>query len=294
MNLHLKTAKWQTAEGSNIRCLLCPRQCLIPDSAIGFCAVRKNISGVLYSLAYGNPVALQVDPIEKKPLYEFLPHSKTFSIGTFGCNLSCIFCQNHHLSRGHYSKKTENDFPPERIVKLALDHKCQSIAFTYNEPLIWGEYIIDIAKLAKSHNLATVLVSNAYISEEAANDIFPYIDAANFDMKGFSEEFYKQMTGGDLATVLKTIENFYLRKSHLELTNLIIPGKNDSLKMIDDYLKWVNNTLDNSIPLHFSAYHPDYKYSDSPPTLPQTLFNIQKHAEAKGFKVYLGNIGSYK
>jgi pyruvate formate lyase activating enzyme len=282
-------------DGGSLICTLCPRKCCIKPEKSGYCGVRKNIGGELITLAYGHPVAMQVDPIEKKPLAEFLPGSKTFSIGTYGCNLGCLFCQNAHLSRGQYSQDELNSansyYSPEKIVDLAIQSKCQSIAFTYNEPLIWSEYIIDIAKIAKLHNLATVLVSNAYISIEAAKDIFPYIDAANFDMKGFSEKFYMEMTGGRLESVLDSIEYFFSLGRHLELTNLVIPGQNDSDEMISAYLEWVSEKLSRQLPLHFSAYFPMHKYHDSPPTPRKTLFEIKAKALNAGCSsIYLGNI----
>ena len=265
---------------------------MIAENKNGYCAIRRNIKGRLYALAYGRPVALQVDPIEKKPLVEFMPHTWTFSLGAYGCNLGCAFCQNHHLSRGAYPDLNGAErYLPEKIVQLAKEKDCKSIAFTYNEPLIWGEYVLDIAKFAKEQGLASVLVSNAYIAKEAREDIFPNIDAANFDMKGFSEEFYQEMTGSHLQPVLDTIEYFYSIKGHVELTNLVIPGKNDSDQMIDDYLSWVEEKLDKDVPLHFSAYRPDYKYKDSPKTPPESLYNIKEKAEGRGFgHVFLGNV----
>ena len=285
-------AKWWKNTDNGIRCLLCSRNCIILDGNSGYCGIRRNINGKLYALSYGRPVALQVDPIEKKPLAEFMPRTWTFSLGTYGCNLGCVFCQNHHLSRGFYtdSDKTEH-YSAETIVQMAKRNNCQSIAFTYNEPLVWAEYVIDIAKIAKKEGLATVLVSNAYVSREAAEEILPNIDAANFDMKGFSEDFYKGMTGAELQPVLNTVEYFYSLNKHLEITNLVIPGKNDTHKMIDDYLSWVADKLDKNIPLHFSAYHPDYKFSESSRTSPDVLYNIKTKANAEGFgHIYLGNV----
>ena len=289
-------AKWfKKKDEKKVQCLLCPRNCVISPEKSGYCGIRRNISGELFITAYGRPVGLQVDPIEKKPLSQFMPGSRTFSLGTYGCNLGCLFCQNYHLSRGNYAEEEleniDSYYSPSKIVDLAIQNKCRSIAFTYNEPLIWGEYVIDIAKLAKTRNLATVLVSNAYVSKEAREEILPTIDAANFDMKGFSEEFYTEMTGSHLQPVLDTIEYFHSIGGHLELTNLVIPGKNDSDEMIDGYLEWVADKLDKSVPLHFSAYFPRHKYHESPPTSPETLYAIRDKAEKAGFtSVYLGNI----
>ena len=287
-------ANWWKAEQGGIRCFLCPRGCLICEGLIGFCGVRKNIQGKLYSIAYGHPVAIHIDPIEKKPLAEFLPGSWTFSLGTYGCNLACSFCQNHHLSREFYDvEKTQTStfYTPEKIVDLAISEECKSVAFTYNEPLIWAEYVIDIAKLAKERGLATVLVSNGYITPDAARNLYPWIDAANIDMKGFSEEFYSEMTGGRLAPVLEAIKYFASLGKHLEITNLVIPNKNDSNEMIDGFLDWTRNNLGLDVPLHFSAYHPDYKYNGSTATAPETLYSIKDKALKLGFKsVHVGNI----
>ena len=283
---------WGKDDDAEIRCFLCPRNCLIADGKTGFCGLRKNIGGVLFSLAYGRPAAINVDPIEKKPLNEFMPGTWAFSIGTYGCNLECSFCQNHHLSRGKYTSIVKDEyFAPTTIVELAEHHCCKSIAFTYNEPTIWGEYMVDIAKIAKSEKISTVLVSNGYITRDAAEDIFPLIDAANIDMKGFSEDFYSGMCGGSLAPVLDTIKFYHSLGKHLELTNLVIPGQNDSTRMIDDYLDWVAIELGKNVPLHFSAYHPDYKYDKSPRTPASTLREIREKALKKGFRnIYLGNI----
>jgi len=287
-------AKWWTGKstGSSVLCRLCPRSCIIRNNKTGFCGIRKNIDGTLYTMAYGYPVGLQIDPIEKKPLYHFLPGTATFSLGTYGCNLNCSFCQNYHLSRGSYSTTVgEKFYSPQEIAELALRYNCRSVAFTYNEPLIWPEYMTDIAQAAKKLGLSAVLVSNAYIQSEAAEEILPHIDAANFDMKGFSEDFYKTMTGGDLKPVLDTIRYFYSTGRHLELTNLVIPGKNDSEKMITDYLNWVKSNLSTEVPLHFSAFHPDYLLQDIPNTPVETLKKIKKQATAMGFtNVHLGNV----
>ncbi|QSH41163.1 AmmeMemoRadiSam system radical SAM enzyme [Lentisphaerota bacterium ZTH] len=287
-------AQWweRTGDNDKVKCLLCPRGCVIAPEKIGFCGVRKNIDGDLYTLAYGRPVALNVDPIEKKPLAEFMPGTTTFSLGTFGCNLNCSFCQNDSLSRGSYSEaEFEHYVSPEDIIELAQRHKCDSVAFTYNEPTVFAEYAIDIARLAHENNLKTVLVTNGYITPEAACDLYPLIDAANIDMKGFTPEFYASMTGSELAPVLHAIKYFYELKKHLEITNLIIPERNDSDEMINNWLDWVETHLDKSTPLHFSAFHPAFNLLDVPPTSPETLYRIRDIAGKRGFRsVYLGNI----
>ncbi|OGV52914.1 MAG: AmmeMemoRadiSam system radical SAM enzyme, partial [Lentisphaerae bacterium GWF2_52_8] len=208
-----QTAKarwWKKAEGKTLKCQLCPRECAIAEGRKGFCQVRQNIGGELFSLSYGYPVAIHVDPIEKKPLAEFMPGTRTFSIGTYGCNLNCSFCQNYQLSRGSYNEQSRSDYAsPELIVELAPKHGCSSIAFTYNEPTVFAEYAFDIATLAKRAQIPTVIVSNGYITLEAARDLYPLINAANIDMKGFSEEFYRDMTGARLKPVLDAMEYFH-------------------------------------------------------------------------------------
>ena len=292
-NLQHLAGWWQELAGKKVACLLCPRKCIIANDCCGFCGVRKNHDGKLYSLSYGKPVAINVDPIEKKPLAEFMPGTKTFSIGTFGCNLNCNFCQNWTLSRGNYAQLTKpvQTYTPETVVKLAQQHHCKSIAFTYNEPTVFAEYVIETAKLAHQAGLATVLVTNGYISSEVRQELYPLIDAVNIDMKGFSEIFYSEMTGTSLSPVLDSIKYFYALGHHLEITNLIIPGKNDSEELINNWFDWIEINLDKNVPLHFSAFHPDYKLTDAPRTSAETLHQIRAKAELRGFSsVYLGNI----
>lgn len=284
---------WAKEENDAVRCQLCPKKCLIQPDKRGYCGVRKNISGTLYSLVYGCPSAMQNDPIEKKPLYHFLPGTRVFSIGTLGCNLGCIFCQNDSLSAyGPREESTPRYFKPEEIVELALRHNCRSIAYTYNEPAVFAEYAVDTARIARLNGLKNVFVTNGFISPEAAEDIYPFIDAANFDMKGFSEDFYKHMCKGSLDPVLKSIRYFHsLPGKHLEVTNLVIPGKNDSPELIDLWLDWVEENLGLEVPLHFSAYHPAYEFRTAPPTPPELLHKIADHALGRGFKyIHLGNI----
>ncbi len=286
-------ARWyDKLDNAKAKCQLCPNYCVISPGRSGKCKIRENRDGELVALSYGYPVAMQVDPIEKKPLAKFMPGTRTFSLGTFGCNLNCIFCQNHHLSRGCYDKPhRERYVSPEGIIDLALKHDCKSVAFTYNEPTVFGEYVYDVAVLAKKQGLATVLVTNGYITLDAAKDIYPLIDAANIDMKGFSEDFYRDMTGVRLHPVLEAVKYFYSLGHHLELTNLVIPNKNDFPEMIVNYLDWVGKNLDKQVPLHFSAYHPDYQYHSSPRTPPETLYRIRSVALERGFgNVFLGNI----
>lgn len=292
--LNRTSARWWIPEDDQaVRCLLCPRRCRIMPDKRGFCGTRENQGGELFSLVYGYPVALQNDPIEKKPLYHFLPGTRIFSVGTLGCNLGCIFCQNDSLSAyAPHDGMNLRYFKPEELVELTLQHHCRSIAFTYNEPTVFAEYAVDTAILAHQAGLKTVFVTNGFITPEAAKEIYPHIDAANFDMKGFSEDFYVSMCKGSLEPVLEAVRYFHqLPGKHAELTNLVIPGKNDSPEMIDAWLDWAEANLGYEVPLHFSAYHPAFQFRSAPPTPPDLLRSIGRHASERGFKhVHLGNI----
>ena len=282
---------WEPCAENKVKCRLCPRNCLIGDGHAGYCGVRENRGGKLFSISYGRPVALHVDPIEKKPLARFMPRTSTFSFGTFGCNLGCLFCQNDSLSRGRYESPGNYEFvKPEQIIELARRTKSDSISFTYNEPTVFAEYAIDVAKLARDAGLPRVLVSNGYITREAAEDFYPLIDAANIDMKGFSEEFYHEMTHSRLQPVLDSIKYFYSLGKHIEITTLVIPDKNDSMEMLNAWLDWVEQNLDKTVSLHFSAYHPCCEYT-APPTPRETLLAFRRQVQARGFEqVFLGNI----
>lgn len=283
---------YRREEAGMLRCTLCPRNCRIAPGECGYCGVRRNSDGRLEALTWCRPVAVQIDPIEKKPLAYFLPGSRTFSLGTFGCNLGCVFCQNDELSRGSYPPGfREREVAPEEIVEAALRHGCRSVAFTYNEPTVFFEYAREIARLAKQANLATVLVSNGWINPEPMRELYPLIDAANIDMKGFSENFYRELCGGSLAPVLRSMEYFGRELGrHLEITNLVIPGRNDSPEMIGAFLDWLEETLGREQPIHFTAFHPACRLFD-PPTPPARLREIRDLARGRGFtRIRLGNI----
>ena len=281
---------WHEAGNKSVVCDLCPRHCHIPDGGHGFCSVRVNRAGTLYAQTYGHPVSVAIDPIEKKPLARFMPRTRTLSFGTFGCNLGCIFCQNDSLSRGRYEAQTAEFIPPEQIVEAAKRHGCPSISYTYNEPTVFAEYVFDIANMARKAGLKNVLVSNGYIAPEAAALLYPLMDAANIDMKGFSEDFYRQMCSATLQPVLDSLCTLTRLGVHLEVTTLIIPGKNDSPDELTDWFHWLETNLDLSVPLHFNAYHPAY-HCRIPPTSPDSLYAIRELALKAGCQnVFLGNI----
>jgi pyruvate formate lyase activating enzyme len=285
---------WEPVEGGRVHCYLCPRHCRIGEGQAGFCFIRVNRGGVLYSLGYGAPAALQVDPIEKKPLNHFLPGTRVFSMGTAGCNMGCFFCQNWDISKSHQDQVRSHPVPPEEVPLLAMKHGCDSIAFTYNEPTIWGEYVIDICRAARKHGLKTVMVTNGYITYEAFHDIYDHVDAANVDLKAFTEGFYGKITLTHLEPVLKTLE--WLKNETnvwFELTNLMIPTLNDDPAETQRLAEWVLQHLGPDVPLHFTAFHPDFKLRDKPATPPETLHRAREIALKVGLHyVYEGNIHS--
>jgi pyruvate formate lyase activating enzyme len=285
---------WEAEPGGRVHCYLCPRHCHIHAGQAGFCFIRVNRGGKLFSLGYGSPAALQIDPIEKKPLSHFLPGSRVFSMGTAGCNMGCFFCQNWDISKSRQDQVHSQRVAPEDVPLLAMEHGCESIAFTYNEPTIWGEYVIDICKAAKDHGLKTVMVSNGYITREAFHDIYDHIDAANIDLKAFTETFYGKITLTHLQPVLDTLQWLKNETSvWFELTNLLIPTLNDGAEEIGKLSEWVMQHLGPDMPLHFTAFHPDFKLRDKPATPPETLHRARKIALDAGLHyVYEGNIFS--
>jgi pyruvate formate lyase activating enzyme len=268
---------------------------MIPDGSRGLCNAKANIDGKLYSIVYGYPCSINLDPIEKKPLYHFFPGQKILSIGTFGCNLSCKGCQNFDITRHESASGTEGlkYYTPKEIIGLALKNDVKMIAYTYNEPTIFFEYMIDIAKLAKKHGIKNVIVSNGYINPEPLKELCRYIDAANIDLKGITDAFYKKYCGVRLGPVLETIKYIHNKKRvWMELTNLLISGLNDDRKDVDALCEWVAKNLGHDVPLHFSRFYPHYHASEIPPT-PEASLNLAKDiALGKGIKyVYIGNLG---
>ena len=285
---------WESLPSGKLHCYLCPRHCQIGEDQTGFCFIRKNIGGKLYNLGYAQPAAVQVDPIEKKPLNHILPGTRIFSMGTAGCNMGCFFCQNWDISKSKSDQVNSFHLVPEAVVLSAIEYKCPSLAFTYNEPTIWGEYVIDIAKVAHEMGLKTVMVTNGYITREAIFDVYEHIDAANVDLKAFTENFYAKTTLTHLEPVLDTLRILrHETNVWFELTNLIIPTLNDGEDEIKELCAWVLENLGDDVPLHFTAFHPDFKLRDKPRTPPETLHRSRRIALQMGLKyVYEGNIFS--
>ncbi len=279
---------WTKLDNNKVRCELCPHRCILKDGQMGVCRIRKNIGGKLYTLIYGSVSSMAVDPIEKKPLFNFKPGSQVFSISTVGCNLRCKHCQNWEISQvGPDEFPYLREYTPEEIVAMALPY--DGIAFTYNEPTIWHEFTLDVSKLAKKEGLYTVYVTNGYINEGPLREIAQYLDAMNIDVKAFRDEFYRKIVGGRLDPVLRTVEIVHSLGLHVELTYLIIPTLNDSEDEIRDFARWVSN-LDPEIPVHFSRFFPMYKMTDKPPTPIKTVHKAYKIAKEEGLEyVYLGN-----
>ena len=285
---------YQKLSGRTVRCSLCRHYCVIGAGGTGRCRVRKNIDGTLYSLVYGHLVAEHIDPIEKKPLFHFLPGSATYSIATVGCNFTCLHCQNHAIAQfdtGSSDGIPGNLLEPEEIVRRALHSGCRSVSFTYTEPTIFFEYALDVAKLACRAGLKCIFVSNGYITPGALDMIAPFIHAANIDLKGFTEEFYKRVTGAHLAEVLECLLDYRKRGIWLEITTLIIPGENDDRKQLEDIALFIADKLGVDVPWHVSRFFPQYKMLDHPVTSPSTLSDAAAIAARAGLRhVYEGNI----
>ncbi len=295
MSEYTQIAKWWHSEANkSVICTLCPRNCKISVGSHGFCSTRFNSAGKLVTSSYNCASGVAVDPVEKKPLYHFLPGSTVFSFGTIGCNLSCEFCQNWTLSQPGKSIPAQQKITPQQIIDTAINSGCSGIAYTYNEPTIFGEWVITVSQLAREHGLKNVMVSNGYINRDARIAIYQYIDAVNIDLKAFSSEFYRKLTHSQLAPVLETLSWIVNQPDiWLEITNLIIPDENDSEQDLFQLTKYIAEELGNEIPLHFSAFHPTHKMLRHQSTSLSILKKAKTIAEGNGIKyVYLGNIFS--
>ncbi len=279
-------------DAGRIRCDLCPRACLVGPGQRAFCFVRANRGGEMVLTTYGRASGFCIDPIEKKPLNHFWPGSSVLSFGTAGCNLGCKFCQNWDISKAKQFDKLADQATPDEIAQAALRNRCKSVAFTYNDPTIFAEWAIDVAAACREQGVKTVAVTAGYITAAARPELYASMDAANVDLKGFTECFYKSLCYAELAPVLETLE--YLVKETkvwVEVTTLLIPGKNDSEAEIDALVGWFVERLGPEVPLHFTAFHPDYKLTDIPPTPPSTLTRARAQALRAGLEhVYTGNV----
>jgi len=289
----LKVAQWwEPVENGKILCTLCPRYCKIGEGQAGFCFIRQNHNDRLYSIGYGRPTGFAIDPVEKKPLSHFYPGTSILSFGTAGCNLGCRFCQNWSISKAKLDDLNSIYASPEDVVKLAKKYKTPSIAFTYNDPTIFGEYVIDISRIAREEGIKTVMVTAGYIDKKARNDVYKYIDAANVDLKGFTDRFYFKLTSSHLNDILDTL--VWLKKETaiwFEITTLLIPDENDSPEEVKQECDWIMENLGGGIPLHFTAFHPDFKMTYKERTPEKTLNTAREIALSMGIKYcYTGNV----
>lgn len=288
-------ADYYEREGDGVRCKLCPHKCLINNGNYGICHVRKNIDGELISMNYGIISARNLDRIEKKPLYHFYPGRTIFSIGSVGCNLSCKYCQNHTIAQGDFTHVFERagKTSPKTVVEQALrvmEDDNIGIAYTYNEPIIWYEYMRDIAVEARKAGLKNVMVSNGYIEEEPLRELMEVIDAFSIDLKGYSEEFYREITGSTLAPVKKTLEIIAKSNRHLEVEYLVIPGHNDDEVEFRKLMEWYRDRVGKGVPLHINRYFPQYRMTIDP-TPVETLVKLFEIAREYVNHVYIGNVG---
>ncbi|MBW2988303.1 AmmeMemoRadiSam system radical SAM enzyme [Candidatus Woesearchaeota archaeon] len=277
--------------GGLVECQVCPNHCRLTEKQRSICRVKENISGKLYTFVYGNPCAVHIDPIEKKPLYHFLPGSGAFSIATAGCNFRCLNCQNWEISQFPPEKTNNIKLMPKEVVEYAIAKKCNSIAYTYSEPTAFYEYMYDTAKLAHEKGIKNLWITNGYMSEGALSDFCQYLDAANVDLKSFKEEIYNKLNSGHLQPVLDTLKLLPKKGVWLEITNLIVPTYTDDLDMIREMCKWIRDELGTDVPLHFSRFSPHYKLKHLPATPYSTLKKAREIALEAGLKyVYIGNV----
>jgi pyruvate formate lyase activating enzyme len=286
------TRYWHQLDNGRVQCDLCPRFCKLKEGQRGLCFIRANQGGEVILTSYGRSSGFCIDPIEKKPLNHFYPGSPVLSFGTAGCNLACKFCQNWDISKSREVDTLSSDAGPDAIARAAAQHGCRSVAFTYNDPVIFHEYAIDVAKACHQRGIKTAAVTAGYVCEEPRREFYAHIDAANIDLKSFDDDFYQQLTGGHLQPVLDTL--LYLRQETdvwVELTTLLIPGKNDSDDELDRMTRWVVEHLGPDVPMHFTAFHPDYKIRDIQATPSSTLSHARDIALGNGVRyAYTGNV----
>ena len=287
----MKEARFYTALENGVQCGLCPHRCRIKDGGRGLCRSRECIGGKLYALSYGNPCALAVDPVEKKPLNTFMSGSFCLSLSCTGCNLSCRWCQNSSISQTAPEDAESIPLSPEEAVRICLERGLPSMAYTYTEPFTWWEYMYDMAVLSHEKGLKNILVSAGYVSEEPLREILPFIDAANIDIKAMDDSFYRKYCGASLEPVLDNILTMKEEGIYLEITNLLVTGLNDSPEYVEKLCSWMADNGMREVPLHFSRYFPHYRMKEGEPTPKATLQTARQTALSMGIKtVFLGNI----
>lgn len=288
------THYWHPVEEGRVQCDICPHQCKLKEGQRGLCYVRGNEAGKIVLYSYGRSSGFCIDPIEKKPLNHFLPGTPVLSFGTAGCNLSCKFCQNWDMSKSRQMDTLASQASPEMLADACVNTSCRSIAYTYNDPIIFMEYAVDVAQACKERNIKSVAVSAGFVMPEPRVAFFSHMDAANIDLKGFSEQFYRKFCGGHLQNVLDTLSYLvHETRCWVEITNLIIPGENDDPNELQAMCDWIRGNLGVYVPLHFTAFHPDYKMLEYPRTPLRTLERARRIALDSGLKhVYTGNLAA--
>ena len=288
----VSTRYWHRMEDGRLQCDLCPRHCHLREGQRGLCYVRQRLDNEVKLVSYGRSSGFCIDPIEKKPLNHFYPGSSVLSFGTAGCNLACKFCQNWDMSKSREMDTLADAASPQQLAESAVEHSCTSVAFTYNDPVIFHEYAIDVAASCRERGIYTVAVTAGYIDPEPRVEFFAAMDAANVDLKAFTERFYRKICGGELAPVLETLQYIHHETDcWLELTTLLIPGENDSSAEIDKMTRWVVEQLGADVPMHFTAFHPDWKMRDTPATPAATLSRARAIALDNGLHfAYTGNV----
>ncbi|MFH0771931.1 MAG: AmmeMemoRadiSam system radical SAM enzyme [Candidatus Omnitrophota bacterium] len=277
-----------------IQCRLCPRGCVLSEGQRGNCRVRINSGGKIKTLVYGKPCAVHIDPIEKKPMYHMYPATKVFSIGTAGCNLHCKYCQNWEISQSPPEKTNNYDMSPEEAVKQALERGCRSIAYTYNDPVVFYEYMFDTAKIARRRGLKNVCVTAGYINSEPLSELCDFLDGVKVDLKAMSDEFYRNVCFGELRPVLETLKTLKERKVWTEIVYLIVPTLNDAREDLEKLIDWILDNMGPETPLHFSRFWPQYQLKNLPPTPIETLDMAWQMAREKGLNyAYVGNVAEH-
>jgi pyruvate formate lyase activating enzyme len=282
---------YKKVDGQGVQCLLCPRECVIGNGKKGFCRNRENRAGTLYSLVYGKPAVVDIGPIEKAPIYHFVPGHFRLCITCASCNLRCKHCQNYHLSQKGIEELHHHSYSPSEIVQQVRKQRLKSVSFTYTEPSVYYEYLYEISVMARENGIKTSIVSNGYIHREPLLKLLTVLDAVKIDLKGFSEEFYKEVCSATLKPVLKSLLTVKEENVWLEIVNLVIPTFNDDPKMIDEMCRWIKDNLGIGTPLHFTRFHPDYKMTHLSPTPVSTLESAYEIAKKNGLMyVYIGNV----
>jgi pyruvate formate lyase activating enzyme len=286
-----KARYYESLPNKKVKCLLCPHGCIVKPGSRGFCRVRENDEGIYYTQVHSNPCAVHIDPIEKKPLFHFLPGTTALSIATAGCNFTCKNCQNYTISQANPEDTHNYQLRPEDIVDLAIHYKTPTIAYTYTEPTVFFEYMLETSRIAHGKNIRNVYHSNGYMNQDPLLELADYLDGANIDLKAYSNAFYQEIASGTLLPVLETLKTLKKRGVWLEITNLVIPTKNDEESMLRDLCQWIVQELGKDTPVHFSRFYPCYKLNNLPPTPVKTLEKAAEIGRTSGLDfVYIGNV----